>query len=53
MPSPGDLPDAGIELGSPALLADPWLSEPPEKLMNTGVGSLCLLQGIFPMQELN
>ena len=31
-PSPGDLPDPGNELGSPALQADPLLSEPPEKL---------------------
>ena len=27
--------------------------EPPGKPMNTGVGSLSLLQGIFPTQELN
>ena len=30
-PSPGDLPDPGIELGSPALQADALTSEPPEK----------------------
>ena len=30
-PSPGDLPDPGIELRSPALLADSLLSEPPGK----------------------
>ena len=30
-PSPGDHPDPGIEPGSPALLADSLLSEPPEK----------------------
>ena len=29
-PSPGDLPDAGIELGSPELQADALLSELPE-----------------------
>ena len=28
-PSPGDLPDPGIEPGSPALQADSLLSEPP------------------------
>ena len=28
-PSPGDLPDPGIELGSPALQADTLTSEPP------------------------
>ena len=30
-PSPGDLPDPGIELRSPALQADALLSEPPGK----------------------
>ena len=30
-PSPGDLPDAGIEPGTLALQADSLLSEPPEK----------------------
>ena len=30
-PSPGDLPDPEIELGSPALQADSLLSEPPGK----------------------
>ena len=38
-PSPGDLPDPGIEPGSPALQADALLSEPPGKptdeMMNT------------------
>ena len=28
---PGDLPDTGIEPGSPTLQADSLLSEPPEK----------------------
>ena len=32
LPSPGDRPDPGIELGSPALQADPLLSEPPVKV---------------------
>ena len=37
-PSPGDLPDPGIEPGSPALQADSLLSEPPGKpLMLCGV----------------
>ena len=31
-PSPGDLPDPGIEPGSPALQADALLPEPPGKL---------------------
>ena len=30
-PSPGDLPDPGIELASPALQADAFPSEPPGK----------------------
>ena len=30
-PSPGDLPDPGIEPGSPALYADALRSEPPGK----------------------
>ena len=30
-PSPGDLPDPGIEPRSPALQADPLTSEPPGK----------------------
>ena len=30
-PSPGDIPDPGIELGSPALKADTLTSEPPGK----------------------
>ena len=30
-PSPGDLPDSGIEPGSPALQADALPSEPPGK----------------------
>ena len=30
-PSPGDLPDSGIEPGSPALEADALTSEPPRK----------------------
>ena len=31
VPSPGDLPDPGIEPGSPALQADTLPSEPPGK----------------------
>ena len=31
-PSPGDLPDPGIEPGSPALQADALPSEPPESV---------------------
>ena len=52
-PPPGDLPNPGTEARSSALQVDYFLSEPPEKPKNTGVGSLSLLQGIFPTQELN
>ena len=51
-PPPGDLSNPEIEPRSPALQADSLLSEPPGKPMNTGVGSLSLLQGIFLFQEL-
>ena len=46
-PSPGDLPNPGIEPKSPTLQVDSLLSEPPGKLINTGVGSLSLLQGNY------
>ena len=38
---------------SPALQVDSLPAEPPGKPKNTGVGSLSLLQGIFPTQESN
>ena len=38
---------------SPTLQVDSLLAEPQGKPKNTGVGSLSLLQGIFPTQELN
>ena len=50
---PGDLPSPGIEPRSPTLQADSLPPEPPGKPMNTGGGSLSLLQGIFLTQELN
>ena len=53
VPSPGDRPNPGIKPRSPTLQADSVPSESPEKPMNTGVGSLSLLQGIFPTQESN
>ena len=52
-PSPGDLPNPGIDPRSPALQADSLLSESPGKPKNTGVVSLSPLQWIFPTQELN
>ena len=35
-PSPGDLPDPGIEPGSPTLEADALTSEPPGKPLRVG-----------------
>ena len=52
-PSPGDLPTQGIKPRSPALQADSLPAEPAGKPKNTGVGSLSLLQQIFPTQESN
>ena len=52
-PSPGDLPNPGIEPRSPTLQADSLQAEPQGKPKNPGVGSLSLLQGIFPTQESN
>ena len=52
-PSPGDLPNPGIESGSPSLQADSLPAEPQGKSKNTGVGGLSLLQRIFSTQELN
>ena len=50
-PSPGDLPNSGIEPWFLALQPDALLSEPPGKPMNAEVSSLSFLQGIFPTQE--
>ena len=50
---PGDLPNPGIQPRSPTLQAYSLPNEPPGRPRNTGVGSLSLLQGIFPIQELN
>ena len=47
-PSPGDLPNPGIEPGSPALQEVSLPSEPPRKPC-----SLSFLQGIFPTQGWN
>ena len=51
-PSSGDLPNPGIDPRSPTL-QDSLLPEPAGKPKNTGVGSLSLLLGIFPTQELD
>jgi len=51
--TPEDLSNPGIEHKSPTLQADSLPAELQEKPKNTGVGSLSLLQRIFPTQELN
>ena len=52
-PSPGDLPNSGIKPRSPTLQADSLPAEPQGKPKNIGVGSLSLLQQVFPTQESN
>ena len=57
-PSPGDLSNPGIKPRSPALKADSVPAEPQGNtragnLSTTRVGSLSLLQQIFPTQESN
>ena len=52
-PSPGYLPNPGIESRSPALQVDSLPAEPQEKPKSTGVGSLSLLQWIFPTEKSN
>ena len=52
-PPKGDLSNLELKLRFPSLQADSLLTELPGKPMNTGVGSLPLLQGTFPTQELN
>ena len=53
MPSSRGFPNTGIEPRSPTLQAGSLPAEPQGKPKNTGVGSLSLLQQIFPTQELN
>ena len=52
-PSPGHLPNPGVKSRSPTPQVDFLPAEPQGKPKNTGVGSLSLLQGIFPTQEAN
>ena len=52
-PPPGHLPNPEIKPRSPALQVDSLPAEPQRKPKNTGVGSLFLLQGVFPTQEVN
>ena len=53
MPSSGDLPNPGIEPRTPLLQMGVLPSELPRKLKNTAMGSLSLLQGLFPTQKSN
>ena len=48
-PSPGDLPDAGIKPGSPALQADVLPSEPPRLLIFTP-GKYVMVSDITPIR---
>ena len=48
VPSPGDLPNLRIEPRSPTLQADSLPAEPQGMPKTTGVGSLFLLQQIYP-----
>ena len=48
-----DVPNPGIKPKSPALWADYLPPEPSGKPKNTGMSSLSLLQGNFPIQERN
>ena len=50
---PGDLANPGIEPRSPSLQVNSLPAESQGEPKNTGVGSLSLLQRIFPTQELN
>ena len=52
-PSPGDLPNTGIEPRSLTLQVDSLPAKPLGKPKNTGVGSLSLLQRIFLTQKSN
>ena len=52
-PSPGDLPNPGIEPRSLTLQADSLPAEPQGKPKSTRVGSLSLLQQIFLTQKSN
>ena len=52
-PSPGDLPNPGIEPRSLALQVESLPAESQGKPKKTGLGSLSLLLWIFPTQESN
>ena len=50
---PGDLPNPEIDPRSPALQGDALPAELQGKPKHIGMGSLSILQGIFPTQESN
>ena len=52
-PSSGDRPNSGSEPRSPTLQADSLPADPPGKPKNIREGSLSLLEGTFPIWELN
>ena len=52
-PPPGGLPNPGIQPRCPALQADSLPAEPQGNPKDAGVGSLSLLQRIFPTQQSN
>ena len=52
-PSPGDLPDPGIEPGSPELQACSLLSEPPGKLTGQLQTKYLMVFGRFEHKHLN
>ena len=51
-PSPGDLPNLGIETGSPTLQADSLLSEPPGKLPVLYNCILIVIFNIISLQQM-
>ena len=53
VPSPGDLPNPGMEPRCPTLQGNSLPAEPQGMPNNTSMGSLSLLQQVFPSQELN
>ena len=48
-PSPGDLPDPGVDLGSPTLQTDSSLSEPTGKPQNIYLVAMGLSCGIWAL----
>ena len=53
LPRGSSEPKDPIQICNPALQLDFLLFEPPGKPKNTGMGSLSLLQSIFPVKKLN